>query len=580
MMDMKRIKDPVYGYIEIPSKLISDIVDTPLFQRLRRVVQTSYCSLYPSASHTRFAHSLGVYFLGDIAASCIEDKSLSQICVDENSSIGLKSDACRQYLNVFRKACLLHDIGHAPFSHTGEEFYSRGEDEESGCECTVDLVDMLQQALSIGDDFKHELSRHKPKSANHEIMSAVIGVEQFDLFNSQSEKEFFARAITGYQFDDKSLKRVINEDGVNLSFLNCLISLLNSSVVDVDRLDYVIRDAKVIGFESVSLDFRRLLGGIRICVYDKACKVVYTKQSVGILENVVFAHDAEKKWIQNHPTIGYEMNLLTRSINEVRNYYSKALFSKAALLEQGLEIAGFRVRLLSDDDLIFLMKNLHSPSEDIQRYFDRSRRERALWKSESDFKALFPSQSWAKNPQVALQVLLSRLVDVLERYSPSGVRINQSTLDFLKKDANDAENLLDDERLNSATRATTHDQKSLLHDFAKVFLEFAKDVGVACDFAIQEGNPFKSGFMKDDLGNTQVQLNVLDEPVSLKDITPVLSRRKEADPLKIFYVFHSRDEHLNETHAVKLVKHIKSFISNHEDEILKNFRVETKELQV
>lgn len=52
-MDVKRFKDPVYGYIAVPEHLCADFIDTPGFQRLRRVSQTGYAPLYPSALHNR-----------------------------------------------------------------------------------------------------------------------------------------------------------------------------------------------------------------------------------------------------------------------------------------------------------------------------------------------------------------------------------------------------------------------------------------------------------------------------------------------------------------------------------------------
>lgn len=61
---MKRFKNPIYGYIDIQKEYIDKIVDTATFQRLRRVIQTSYSPLYSSAIHNRFVHSLGVYYLG------------------------------------------------------------------------------------------------------------------------------------------------------------------------------------------------------------------------------------------------------------------------------------------------------------------------------------------------------------------------------------------------------------------------------------------------------------------------------------------------------------------------------------
>jgi len=59
-MAEKHFKDPIYGYISVSTEFM-EIVDTPEFQRLRRIIQTSYSPLYSSAMHNRFVHSLGVF---------------------------------------------------------------------------------------------------------------------------------------------------------------------------------------------------------------------------------------------------------------------------------------------------------------------------------------------------------------------------------------------------------------------------------------------------------------------------------------------------------------------------------------
>ena len=66
MKNYKRVKDPIYGYIKIPVAYMTYIVDTAVFQRLRRVIQTSYSPLYSSAVHNRFVHSMGVFYLGEL----------------------------------------------------------------------------------------------------------------------------------------------------------------------------------------------------------------------------------------------------------------------------------------------------------------------------------------------------------------------------------------------------------------------------------------------------------------------------------------------------------------------------------
>lgn len=61
---VKKFRDTIHGYIEIPDIIVSCIIDTEQFQRLRYIEQTSMRPLYPAARHDRFIHSLGVYWLG------------------------------------------------------------------------------------------------------------------------------------------------------------------------------------------------------------------------------------------------------------------------------------------------------------------------------------------------------------------------------------------------------------------------------------------------------------------------------------------------------------------------------------
>ena len=112
----KRFKDPIYGYIDIPVNYVNEIIDTSEFQRLRRISQTSYSALYSSSVHNRFIHSIGVFYLGSIASQSLYD-NLSKLKSTK------RLDNWRRVKEVFCLACLLHDVGHAPFSHTGEKFF-------------------------------------------------------------------------------------------------------------------------------------------------------------------------------------------------------------------------------------------------------------------------------------------------------------------------------------------------------------------------------------------------------------------------------------------------------------------------
>lgn len=196
----KKIKDPIYGYITIPQEYIGSVVDTPVFQRLRRVLQTSYSPLYASTLHNRFVHSLGVYHLGDIVA-----KRFVKVVLAKGF---LEKEKIEKYARVYTLACLLHDVGHAPFSHTGE-FYYKNENKSSG-----GLHNRLC-ALLTSEEFKRDIPPESaPKNAApHEIMSAIVGIKEFgDVIGDDESKELFARCITGYIFKETMPKDEVAPD--------------------------------------------------------------------------------------------------------------------------------------------------------------------------------------------------------------------------------------------------------------------------------------------------------------------------------------------------------------------------------
>jgi uncharacterized protein len=99
------IIDPIHDFIRVYDHELQ-IIDDPIFQRLRRIRQLSGAHLtYPAAQHTRFEHSLGVMHIANQAGQALHEKGI------------LKSDD----IKILRLAGLLHDIGHGPFSHLFEE---------------------------------------------------------------------------------------------------------------------------------------------------------------------------------------------------------------------------------------------------------------------------------------------------------------------------------------------------------------------------------------------------------------------------------------------------------------------------
>src|SRR5688500_10465314 len=113
----KIINDPVYGFITIDNPLILQIISHPFYQRLRRINQMAFAHLvYPGAIHTRLHHSLGAYHLMCNALTELRNKGVE---ITEEEDTGAKI------------AILLHDAGHAPFSHALEKILIPGMHHES-----------------------------------------------------------------------------------------------------------------------------------------------------------------------------------------------------------------------------------------------------------------------------------------------------------------------------------------------------------------------------------------------------------------------------------------------------------------
>src|SRR5215213_3169120 len=108
----KIINDPIYGFVSIPDDLVYDLINHPVFQRLRRIKQLGLTNLvYPGALHTRFHHAIGAMYLMTEALQVLKSKGVK-----------ISEDECQAAI----VAILLHDIGHGPFSHALEHTIVKG----------------------------------------------------------------------------------------------------------------------------------------------------------------------------------------------------------------------------------------------------------------------------------------------------------------------------------------------------------------------------------------------------------------------------------------------------------------------
>ena len=221
------IRDPVYGFISI-NEFEKEIIDTDAFQRLRRIHQLAFSSMaYPGAVHTRFEHSLGVMHLAGLMYDAIIEDPNNRELLFRTLPYGEKRDKLPEEFErdrqLIRIAALLHDIGHAPFSHAAEGLLPKN---------------------SSGEKFKHD--RDYAPAIIRDPLKDVIEKSPFNKFGIRAEQiaEFF---------EEKRL-------GGERAFWKSIIS----SQLDADRGDFLLRDSHHAGVKYGVYDFFRLLNTLTL----------------------------------------------------------------------------------------------------------------------------------------------------------------------------------------------------------------------------------------------------------------------------------------------------------------------------
>lgn len=288
----KKFRDTIHGYIDIPDIIVSNIIDTEQFQRLRYIEQTSMRSLYPAARHDRFIHSLGVYWLGQQAFQYFRLNSQNEL-LDAEAKILTDEWWDRQEI-LFCLACLLHDCAHAPFSHTleymyilrqkimtGKNPYGLEENSKIG-ELDYELLEKCRSEEAFLDDFlQKDEAVYRGVGVPHEKMSAYYVIKEYkkaikNICKKMLEKDiededivFIVRMIIGCTYKKSDTEKSVK---------NCIISMLNSSSIDVDGLDYIVRDAYMSGIDNFNIDYQRLLSSFTVIpievFHEKVCKDV------------------------------------------------------------------------------------------------------------------------------------------------------------------------------------------------------------------------------------------------------------------------------------------------------------------
>lgn len=239
----KIINDPVFGFINIQSELVFDIIEHPYFQRLRRIRQLGLSHLvFPGANHSRFEHAIGASHLMRQAISVLRLKG-HDISEEEADAVTL--------------AILLHDIGHAPFSHVLENT----------------LVDISHEQISLL--IMEELNR---------------------------------------QFDGKlDLAIAIFTDRYKRHFFHQLVA----SQLDMDRLDYLSRDSFFTGVAEGTIGIERIIKMLNIW----NDTLVVDEKGIYSIEKFLIARRLMYWQVYLHKTVVAAENLLINVLKRARELF-------------------------------------------------------------------------------------------------------------------------------------------------------------------------------------------------------------------------------------------------------------------
>lgn len=247
VLDREKVfRDPIYGYIHVGYDIIKDLIDTPAFQRLRRIKQLSGVQMvFHGAEHSRFSHSLGVY---EVANRFLEIPDIKHTLSE------------REQL-LFLTAALLHDIGHGAYSHAFEDVFLVNH-EKIGARIIVENKEIREILNRVDDDFAKDVASIILKKGKFKIIEQLI-----------------------------------------------------SSQLDVDRMDYLSRDAYFTGAAYGKIDVDRLTRVLRI----KDGRVVFKLSGIHAIENYLISRYHMYWQVYFHPVArSYEV-ILEKIYLRIRN---------------------------------------------------------------------------------------------------------------------------------------------------------------------------------------------------------------------------------------------------------------------
>jgi HD superfamily phosphohydrolase len=271
------VRDPIHGNIDLTDAEVG-VLDSKAYQRLRAIKQLGFSEFsFPGATHNRYLHSLGVSHLAGVAFDNIF------------ASFPFSSDQVRRrFRQTVRLAAMLHDIGHGPLSHASEE------------------VMPPLASLNVGAYGKRKVGPKAGVQANHEDYTIKFIT---DSSLTQTLKANFSD-IDPFHIACLIDKTLVLEDDFfhdgELDFRN-ILSQLVSSEMDVDRMDYLERDAYFCGTNYGKVELNWLMANLTYHQVDDKLNLGLNRRALYTFDDFLLArHHMHLMVYFHHKSIIYE----------------------------------------------------------------------------------------------------------------------------------------------------------------------------------------------------------------------------------------------------------------------------------
>ena len=434
------LRIPIWGHIPL-SRAARRIIEHPDFVRLSKIRQLGFVYyVFPGASHTRFEHSVGTYHLSVLA---LQRLALNPI----NWYDPCTPKISREDARLFLAAALLHDIGHYPFAH---------------------LVDRLAQGST-----KHKnggaFESHEDRARSYILADRSPG-SIYSILREEwgiDEPERVAEIVTRPQ-----------DSGLPGKML--------SGILDPDKMDYLMRDARACGVPYGNIDTDRLIESLVLDVEGPRRRLGITEKGIAPLESLVFAKYMMFRHIYWHHAVRIAVAMFTRFVQDGLDAGAVDPSSFYRLPDDALveELAGTADRIPSGE-LIIRLKNRALYKRGITLYPEHAAGEAELAISGAELERvrdLYRHPGRRREKEVAICELLSR---------EEGIRLSgfEVLLDIPRVvtvfDVDDFRELhvLTTSQIGGESRFVPFDSygfTQLTADFAQEFERFSRRVQVIC----------------------------------------------------------------------------------------------------